>query len=162
MFISDTISEKIHKSKTIVFASQGLGSFNVPVSPLVSSKLYWNLCIPYLCYGLEVLDTDQKDIEALDSFHCRMAKQIQGLPEQCSNSGSLGTIGWHSIECHIDYIRLLFLWQLLLLPITCVYKRICIQRLCALLYDNQQVKYCSPICNMFIACKKYCILGVVK
>ena len=161
-YVNDAIEEKIIKCKSICYAAQGLGSHRIPVTPMTSSKLYWSMCIPKWCYGLEVLNIDDKSAEMLESFHCSMAKQQQGLPVQCSNTGSLGTIGWKTLESHIDIIQLMFLWQLLLLPFSCIYKQICIQRLCKILYDNVCSSHYGPLLGIIKTCRKYGLLRTVE
>ena len=156
----EAIEKKTHCCKSICYAAQGLGSYSVPVTPVTSSKLYWNVCIPKLCYGLEIINTDDKSMTCLEKFHFSMAKLQQGLPIHCSNPGSLGTIGWKSIKSHIDIMRLLFLWQILLLPYSCIYKKLCIQRLCMIMYSN--VDHCGPLFEIIQTCIKYRLLKIVR
>ena len=78
----------------------------------------------------------------------------KGLPPNTCNIGSLKTIGWKSMESEIAIISFTFLWQLLLLPISNVYKRLCIMRICKMVY-NENVQYNSPMFSIVQLCKKY-------
>ena len=54
--------------------------------------------VPNLCYILEIINTDDKSIACLETFHFGMAKLQQGIPIHCSNPSRFGTIGWKSIK----------------------------------------------------------------
>ena len=40
---------RIENCKKIVYAAQAIGSHVVPVTPVIASKLYWDVCVPKLC-----------------------------------------------------------------------------------------------------------------
>ena len=80
-----------------------------------------------------------------------MSKTIQLLPKQTANVGSIQTINWQSIECYIDTKRLLFLWRILLLPMSSIYKVVMITRL---LYCFRNILD-SPIGLLYNTCIKY-------
>ena len=153
------INERIEACKSIYYASQSLGSYRVPVTPVTSSKLYWQVCIPKLCYGVEVMELSDQNIDALEKFHSTTSKQIQGLPQQCSNSGSIGTIGWKKIETHISIMKLLFLWRLLILPMICIYKDVIIKRFERLSLSN--AKHKGPVWDYVQLCQRYDLIDIV-
>ena len=155
----DYILGRIESCKSICFATQSIGSHRVPVTPVTASKLYWQVCIPKLCYGLEVMTLSDKSKDSLEHFHTIMSKQIQGLPSQCANPGSTSTIGWKPLETYIDIMRLMFLWRLLLLPISCFYKTVILQRFETIVYSSR--KHCGPVWHMIETCKKYGLLEIV-
>ena len=62
--------------------------------PVTASKLYWNVCIPKLTYGFEVMDINSQSMEKLVTFHYHAAKCVQGLPDQAVNIGTLALVGW--------------------------------------------------------------------
>ena len=92
------MNDKIAKCKSITYGIQSIGSYKVPVNPIVASKLYNDVCIPTLCYGSEVLEIIKSSINEMEKLHCQTAKMIQGLPSQSSNTASLVTMGWHSVQ----------------------------------------------------------------
>ena len=153
------IEEVIHSCKSICFATQALGSYCVPVTPISSSKLYWQICVPKLTYGMEVMNVSDKSLESLEHFHINMSKHMQGLPKQCANAGSLGTIGWKSLETHIDFTRLLFLWRILLLPMHCIYKEIMVKLFVVITMSH--VHNTSPTSTLLSTCKKYGFIDIV-
>ena len=65
--------------------------------------------VPKLCYGTEVMDISEKTFSDVEAFHCNMAKHVQSLPKQCSNVGSLATLGWNGLRSHCNFLKLIFL-----------------------------------------------------
>ena len=89
------------------------------------SKLYRSLCIPKLCYGLDICVNSDKSLELMNSFHYNMAKHFQLLPSSACNIGSLQTIGWIFIEAELACSSLMFLLRIFKLPMSNIYKIIC-------------------------------------
>ncbi|MCP3890198.1 MAG: hypothetical protein GY702_15200, partial [Desulfobulbaceae bacterium] len=96
--IDEYIKQRIEGCKSICYVTQSLGSYQVPVSPVTASKLYWQVCMPKLCYGFEVVPLSDTSMESLDVFHNEMAKHCQALPRQTANPGCRITLGWQSIR----------------------------------------------------------------
>ena len=157
---NDYIQQRVNSCKSICYATQALGSYRVPVSPVTSSKLYWQVCMPKLCYGLEVMNVSDKGMDVLEKFHNSMSKQHQGLPQQCSNLGSTSNLGWKPIEIHMDLLRLLFLWRLLLLPMTCIYKVILLKRFEFI--SHSRYVHSGPTWQFVDTCRKYGLLDTVQ
>ena len=151
------LSDRIASCKTICQAAQSIGSHRVPVSPVTASKIYKQVCIPKLCYGMEVLGVERKSMEKLESFNINGAKQMQALPNQTGNPGAIGTLGWNTIETQVNINRLLFLWRLLLLPITCIYKIVILRRFTQLLNSHGS----GPTANFVSLCRRYDFLDTV-
>ena len=102
--------KRIDNCRRLLYRIKGIGSKAVRTSPLTASKLYWSICVTKLTCGSEVMDVEGKMLDLVEMFHFHAAKNIQGLPDQASNAGSIATVGWKGIECHIDYMRLTFMW----------------------------------------------------
>ena len=101
--------KRITKCKNMCYASQAIGSYNVPVTPVTSTKLYWSTCVPKLCYGMEINSINDDTKEDFETFHFGMAKHCQVLPKNAANFGALYGVGWKTLEAHCDIIRLTFL-----------------------------------------------------
>ena len=112
------------KSCSMCYTTQGLGSNKFPISPVTSLHIYKQVCIPKLCYGIEVSDIEDRTMHKLCNYHCNMAKTMQFLPTKTANPGALVTLGLSSLEFYVDLSRLLFLWKILLLPLSNIYKRV--------------------------------------
>ena len=138
-----------------------MGSKSCPLAPKVASKLYNSACIPKLLYGLEIAEVDDSVMDKLESFHSHNAKMFQGLPDNTSNVGSLGTIGWSSIEAKLDIMRMLFLWRILLLPMSYLYKMLIIRLIMTLLEDISSLSINTPTASMLKTCHKYGVLHKV-
>ena len=123
------IRDKCSAGMRVFHSYKGIGSCKNPVPPLVLSKLYWNVSVPKIVYGAEVLDLSNKSIDRLESTHSSAAKQIQGLPPRTANIGSITALGWSPIQMRIDAMRMLFLWKILLLPCNNIYKKVLLIRL---------------------------------
>ena len=146
------MQKRINGCKSTVYGIQSIGSYNTPISPVVASKLYKTVCIPKLCYGVETMDIQGDTLACMEQFHSTCAKEFQGLAKSCANIGSVWTVGWLSIEAMIDIARLLFMWRLLLLPMSCLYKKILVQRIFQLLSKGNNQ---GPTWNMINTCFKY-------
>ncbi len=158
--VEEAIREKIQQCKNIGYAVQSLGSSTTPVTPKTSSKVHWAVCVPKLCYGTELLDINEPVMNNMESFHCGIAKHVQNLPTQCSNPGSLATLGWKNIRAHCSFLKFIFLWQLLTLPFQCIYKTVCVRRLCLIFYTGKSRR--GPLWNIIEICKEYGICEIVR
>ena len=152
------INKRIKGCQSICFAIQSLGSSRVPVNPVVANKLYDTVCLSKLCYGMELMDLDTDTIVSLEQCHSHNAKVFQGLPQQTANIGGLRTIGWKSILCKLEQNRLMFMWKILMLPTTNLYKRLLVRRIVQLVNDWSGR---GPIWQCLQTCDKYNILDDV-
>jgi hypothetical protein len=153
---SEYIQDRIDTAQRTFFYVQGLGNKYIPVTPVVSSKLYWTICVPRLTHGLEIASLSESSIKSIEASHGRIAKAIQGLPPHTSNSAYLAPIGWTSMESYIHRLQLLFLWRVLLMSTQCVYKQVAIDRLCYYLYetiDNSKTK--GPLWDILQTLRQY-------
>ena len=155
------MERRIKKCQTMCYASQSIGSSMVPVSPVILGKLYESACLPKLLYAVEIMDIGKKTMQCMEAFHRKNAKLFQGLPSQACNIGSLTTMGWSTIEVHIDICRLLFMWRILLLPMTCLYKVIMIRCILKHIQDIVTEKKSGPVWKMIQACKRYNLVPLV-
>lgn len=152
------MDSRIKSCKTMCYAMQSLGTIGCPLPPLIASRLYNGACIPKLLYGVETMHMEDQTIDKLESFHAGSAKMFQGLPENTSNIGSVGLLGWNSIGAKIDIARLLFVWRILLLPMSSIYKKIMITLIISL-YANDKYK-CNegPTADIMRTCDCYNLL----
>lgn len=145
------VRERIKKCKTVCYAANSIGSKQVPLNPVVATKLYNSIALPKLCYGTEILELTDECVEDMEQFHVNNAKLFQGLPQNASNVGSVGSIGWKSVQTHIDILRLLFMWRILLLPMGNLYKNIMLKRIIQCF-----IRQCKgPVYQMIETCRKY-------
>ena len=92
---AEFVQNRISSTRSILLATKAIGSKSVPMLPVTASKLYWEVCIPKLTYGFEVMATSLQKVE---TFHYQASKIVQGLPQQAVNIGSLATLGWQPID----------------------------------------------------------------
>ena len=156
---NEHIKDRITTCKSICYGILSIGSYQVPTSPVTASKLYNDVCIPKLCYGVEIMTVGSESLSTMEVFHNTSAKIFQGLPLQCANPGSLGSIGWLSLESVIDLSRLVFMWKVLAMPISCIYKRIMIRRIIYLIDKGQGT---GPTWNMVKTYIKYGIFYMLR
>ncbi len=156
----ENMRARIAQCKSVLYGIQAIGSKSVPVTPVVSSKLYKSVCIPKLLYGCEVLNLSPQTIDDLENFHVKAAKIFQCLPDCASNCGSLRTIGWPSLNAYIDMARLLFLWKILILPISNVYKMITIGIIVSISNGFSNLMS-SPTTVIIDTCRKYDLFDIV-
>jgi hypothetical protein len=154
------IKRKVNSAMKAFFAIQNLGSRTVPVSLPVVSKLYWSNCVSRLSYGLEVMKLSESSVQSLEQAHGYMAKLAQAMPKQTANVTCLATIGWRCMATHIDIVRLLFLWRILLLPMDNIYKRIVLLRLCYHMY-NPTGQHLGPLAAIVAVYNKHGLTDVL-
>ena len=106
------------------------------------------------------MDVPSTIMREMESFHASIAKALQGLPENACNIGAIRTLGWTSIQSNIDINRLLFLWRIICLPVTCIYKRLLITRYGYICYDMYDCK--GPLKCMLDTAKKYNLFNHVR
>ncbi len=104
---------------------------------------------------MEVLEVSPTSAAKMESAHSSSAKAIQGLPKQTCDPVPLATVGWLSLQSHIDIMRIVFLWKLLMVPMQVVYKRVTLDRLVYHLVDDRCGRHAGPIHLMLEACRKY-------
>ena len=64
----------------------------------VCAYMWSTYVIPKLTYGLEIQRLAKTDLENLEKFQRKCLRQIQGLPDKCSNSVTLGLLGILPVE----------------------------------------------------------------
>ena len=131
------LRDRISKCKMMCYCIQSLGSYRVPVNPIVGNKLYKTVVVPKLCYGSEVLDISDVSMESMETFHSQSAKMFQGLPSQTANVGSIITAGYNTCEKMVDIMRIIFLFRVLSLTMNCVYKVCMLRRIVKLVTKNK-------------------------
>jgi len=151
--VNKVIKKRVDQCKQMCLVNMGLGSISVPINPAISSKVYYQAIIPKVTYGLEVLPIENADIELLENSHCNSAKIFQQLPIQTAGIGATNTIGWRSIESYMDIMCLMFIWRMLLLPTTCIYKMVLLVRIAD--YLKEKGMHMGPTWRVLNLCKKY-------
>ena len=154
------IKQRIHMGRKAFFAAQSIGSRSIPVSPIVLTKLYWSNCVSSMVHGLEILPLNDTSYQMLEQAHGAMAKMVQGQSKQTANVAPLATLGWRCMNCHLDILKLLFLWRLLLLPMSNIYKQVTMIRLCYHLYDSRGL-HMGPLWDIVNVYKKYSLQHVL-
>jgi hypothetical protein len=154
------VAKRIYKAKKAFFAAQSIGTKSVPIQPVTMSRLYWTICVPRMVHGLEILPISDSSLDELEQAHGSMAKIAQGLPAQTANVAVLATLGWRSMATHIDLLKLLFMWRLLLLPMKNPYKMITLVRLWSILYYTK-VNHTGPLYDIVKVFQKYGIMDTL-
>ena len=155
-------AQKVSAGNRAFYASQGLGTCMVPLPVTTASKLYHSLSLPKILYGVEVMNVSNNSLAKMEHSQIKIAKSLQGLPSNCPNIIPLATLGWHSIQAHIDILRLNFLWRVLLLPMDNIIKKVVIFRLLAYLYGHFRDSMHGPTVLAVISAKKYDLLDIIK
>ena len=159
--LAEVIDEKIATGRKILFGAKGIGSYTVPVSPTIMSKLYWSVVIPKVTYGFELYVLNDSCISALEEAHRFASKTIQMLPVSSPNPTHIALLGWLSMDSYISMKKILFIWRILSLPCDDLYRRI-LKLLVSVIPENNQVPYISPVYDMFLHVCKYGLQGYLK
>ena len=145
---------RIGTARSLLYCARGIGSKNVPVAPAILSKVYWNVIIPKLTYGFEVYPVDETGIKNLEFAHRQNCKLIQGLPVNTPTPATYATLGWLSIQTYIDMKKIIFLWQVLCLENTNIYKRVVLYMWQCIKDGVTHAKTSSPVFDMYKAVSK--------
>ena len=127
--LSSAVDANIQLAKKDLGAILSIGSRSEPALIEIKSNLYWSVCMSRLSYGSEIAGYSEQNIAELEKFHGHAAKVIQGLPNQTVNAACLAPLGWMSFQGYADFKLMLFVWRILLLPVSCVYRQVIIARL---------------------------------
>ena len=155
------IKKRVEACNKPGYAIMSLGSKSAPMTPKSASTLYWSVCAPKLTYGFQVMDIPQEAMSVTESFHAKMAKMIQGLPDQASNIGSIAAMGWMSICGYVDMLILLYFMRIIKLPADCIYKKLFIHRYCYHMYSLTSQHH-GPVQQFLDICIKYNVLSMFK
>ena len=155
------IQKRIERCEKPGYAITGIGSKMAPMTPKSSSTLYWSVCMPKLTYGFQVMDIPEEAVRSAESFHAKMAKVFQGLPDQACNVGAVASMGWMSIQGYVDMMALLFFMKIINLSATCIYKRLFIVRYCYHIF-HENGTHCGPVRVFIDLCKKYDLFDVLR
>ena len=152
------VQDKIYSGQRAFMATKGIGSRRVPLSTKAVSRLYWAISVPIMTYGQEVMAVDTETVTLLDSAHWKMAKCAQGLPDQTPNPAVLPQLGWRTLSGHIEVMKMLFLWRVLLLPMKSIYKKLALKRIIQWSNGNEQS---GPIATALVIARKYDLISIV-
>ena len=157
---SSAVGAKIQSAKKDLGAILSIGSISVPASIEIRSHLYWSVCMSRLSYGSEIAGYNEQSIIQFEKFHGHAAKVIQGMPNQTVNAACLAPLGWMSFQGYVDLKMMLFLWRILLLPVSCIYRQVVIARLWYHIYCRDGV-HLGPSNDIVERFKKYAMLDML-
>ena len=86
--------------------------------------IYWQVVIPTVTFGSEVLISSEKDKELLNSFQIYASKRIQRFPQRAPNASCSYSLGWLKIISFIKVKQLLFVRSILKMDPDNVIKKI--------------------------------------
>ena len=138
-----------------------MGSPSVPVAPTVLSKVYNSVALSKSLYGMDVLPTNESGLQIIEKAHKSNAKLIMNLPNNTPSVTPLALLGWLTIDSHVAMLKLLFLWRILCLPITNVYRRVLLNVLQPIL-NGEIYSDRSPTLSMYKYVLRYNMLNVLK
>jgi hypothetical protein len=96
-----------------------------------------------------------------ETYHSKMAKVFQGLPDQACNVGAVAGMGWLSFCGYVEMIRLQYFMRIISLQTKCIYKRLFILRYCYHMYHDDGA-HIGPVSVFIDLCRKYDLLSKVK
>ena len=145
--LNTRIEERISAARRSFHLTLSLGIHRHPVPPTIVSKLYCSVVIPQMLYGIE-LNYSENVCRTLEAAHIKMAKRTQGLSTTAASPSALPSLGWRSIRATLMYRSLLMLWQILLLPMSSLYKQIVIHRIFEF-HGGGSKHSCGPVFIMY-------------
>ena len=64
----------------------GLGNIHAPITPVITSKLYWSICVPKMTHDCEMATLSEGSMHMVEICHGKVAMAIQGLLPHTSNA----------------------------------------------------------------------------
>ena len=103
------ISDRIRIGRATIYSLLGAGlHVRRGFSPVTAHKLWRIYAIPRCIYGLEIMNLTKKDLEMLELAQRKILRQLQGLPNNTSNTAVYVIIGAEPIEITIEKNLLTF------------------------------------------------------
>jgi hypothetical protein len=97
------VQERIKATTKSVYALFGAGFHGKNgLTPVLIRKLWLTYILPRLLYGTELWMLQGSDLEKMEVFQRVKLRQLQNLPEQCSNLAVMGLAGLLPIEGEIS------------------------------------------------------------
>ena len=155
--VMEYVEGRVYKGKQAIMSVQGLGSTHVPTSVKLRSKVYWTVSVPMITFGHEVMEVSQSCLNYLEDNHWKIAKRIQGLSDQAPDPAVLPLLGWMTLTGYINFLKLTFLWRVLLLPVRNIYRKVVIQRIIDYC-NNSTNSQVGPVANALNVAKSYDVL----
>ena len=144
---SKIMDTRIGEGRASLLAARGMGSKRIPVNPIVLSRIYWSVSIPRMLFGVEVVPINANDCQELEKAHRQNAKIIMNVPQSVPNPAVYSTLGWLSMESHIDQLKILFLWKVAVVLRDTIYFRV-LRYVLGKIMLGQYSSPLSPICDM--------------
>lgn len=151
------MKDKMTKCQKIAYSIPAIGTRKAPITPKSASHVYQSVCLSKLLYSTEMIEMSTTLLLQMEAFQAQVAKLLQGLPDRTCNLGAVHTMGWLSIQSQIELRKLVFLGQLICLPITSIYKRLLIRRYCYITYGGSNKRE-GPLSNILSIAGKYDLL----
>lgn len=146
------IDDRIRACRKCFYMLEGIGSGGRGFDPLTLSKLYQTVCLPKLLYGIEIWSVTDKSIDRLEQLQHEIGRKIQRLPPLSAHPVNYVLLGWRSIRECIAVRRLLFLVELLRLPLDLLITQLTLQILTDCRFGLLSM---SPISGLYQTAKMY-------
>src|SRR6056300_392119 len=85
---------------------------------------------------------------------------VQWLPENTPRAAPLATLGWLNIESYIATRKLMFLFGILSLPVSSIYRKVAVKRTVEIMTGSKE-KVLSPLRNLIEFACQYKMLKYV-
>ena len=82
------------------------------LNPKISKHIWSTYIIPRLTFGLEILNLNTTQIKKLEQFQIKILRQLQWLPDRCSNVAVHLLLGLETVESIIDKKTLILFGQI--------------------------------------------------
>ena len=118
-----------------------------------------------MTYGMEIVPITEAGMSELEKVHRNNARVIQNLPVSTPMPSTLATVGWLSIDAFICMRKLTFLWQILCMPMSNIYRRLVILLMQQCLINgslwNSEMRE-SPVIDMFRVAHRYGMTNLLR
>lgn len=100
--LGDCIEERIKLGRRTAYGLMSVGIYSGSgLNPTASCKILSTYVVPRVVYGLEAVTLSTNDMQALDTFHRNMLRDIQGLPRHTAKEAVYLLAGALPLEAEI-------------------------------------------------------------
>ena len=154
-------NERITCHKKLVNMILSIDSSTDGINPISGSELYWAVAVPKLLYGCKVWSMSEQSVLMMEQAHVWAARALQSLPNHSSCLAVTASLGWLSIESHIDIKRLCYVHRLICAEPRSIARKLTVHVFMRMYIDKDISTYERPIAVLYKTCKKYNLMDIV-
>ncbi len=149
---SPDVEGKIQLARRTAYSLMGSGLYGGGMSPAAGTKVISTYVIPRLLYGLESTILSKSHINALNTYHKNLLRQIQGLPVRTATEAIYLLSGSLPVEADLDLRTLTLLGSIMRLEDSHALKTLALRQLALEDRTSSWFAHARSICLKYNLC----------